>query len=304
MLVHARRLMLVGAVIPLVGLMSASPAMAEKVFEKFKECPTEVPSVALCTFGKTTSGEVSIGKTSVPITKTIVQQGGAISTGNPEQPTEYVLFPAKNGESLSKEALNVPGGLLDFVNCTEIKGEGLIEKGERVLCKAVFEEGASEVTATTELAANEKNPPILNLHNLSEEEGTALVLPVKIHLKNTFLGNSCYIGSEAHPIELHLTTGESGKAVGKRGHAQTLEEGGQFSLHLTENSLVDGEFTVPVVEGCGEIVIIKGILEAKGFLNSIVDGKLGLPSKAGNNVAKLDGELNTASAASVIAEGF
>jgi hypothetical protein len=296
--IHDKRWLVAVLIVPMLGLVSASPAMAERVFEKFKECPTEVPVVSLCSFGKTTSGEVAIGKTSVPITGTIVQQGGAILTGNPEQTTEYFLFPAKNGESLSKVELNVPGGLLDIVNCKEIKGEGWFEKGVRETCEYFFEHGVTQVTATTELAANEHNPPILNLHNLSEEEGTALVLPVKIHLKNTFLGNNCYIGSEAEPIELHLTTGESGVATGKRGHAETLEEGGHLSLHLTENSLVDGKFTVPVTNGCGEL------WGFTGFLDGLVNGKLGLPSKEGNNVAKLDGELNTASAASVVAEGF
>src|SRR6201999_3192350 len=106
---------------------------------------------------------------------------------------------------LSKTALNVPGGLLG-VNCYEIKGEGWLENAARELCKAIFENEYTGVTATTELVATETNPAILNLVALSTEEGTAITLPVRVHLKNPLLGGTCYIGSTAHPIQLHLTT--------------------------------------------------------------------------------------------------
>jgi hypothetical protein len=292
-------------VVSVAVFASASSALAVRPFEKFKGCPTEIPVVSLCSYGVTTGGEVTINKTKVPINKPIVQQGGLINAGNPEEPTLFVSIGAKPGfEAFQKVALNVPGGLLDFVNCTEITGEGFFEKGARALCKAVFESGPTEVTATTEPVANESNPPLLNQRNLSTETGVAVVLPVRVHLKNSLLGNGCYIGSEAHPIEWELTTGTSGKLKGKRGTAETLkeeipgEEEPVRALRLSNNSLVDNTFTVPVAEGCGEF------LGVKGFLDSIVDGKIGLPSASGNNAAKLDGELNSSSAEEVIRSGF
>lgn len=298
-----RRVLVMVGVVSVVVFASASSALAARPFEKFKGCPTEIPVVSLCQYGVTTSGEVTLNKTKVPINMPIVQQGGAVLTGNPEQPTEYFVIGAKAGfESFQKVALNVPGGLLGFVNCTEITGEGFFEKGARELCKFVFEHGPTEVTATMESAANETNPPLLNLHNLSEEEGVAVTLPAKIHLKNSLLGNNCYIGSEASPVELRLTTGTSGSLTGKRGKAETLKE--EFegktlrALRLSENTLVDNTFTAPAVEGCGEFLGIKG------FLDGIVDGKIGLPSAKGNNKAKLEGELNSTAASEVIASGF
>src|SRR5215475_13728037 len=106
----------------------ASSAAAEPkgVFSVFSDCPTTTPGVALCVYGVTTSGEFSIGKTKVPINKTITIQGGAIPTGNPENGKEYFLAPAKDGNSLSKTALNVPGGIFGL-HCYEIKGEGWLE---------------------------------------------------------------------------------------------------------------------------------------------------------------------------------
>jgi hypothetical protein len=288
-----------------LGLASSALATPKGIFSVFAQCPTSEPGVALCTYAQTTGGEFVLGSTKVPINKTITLQGGAIPTGNPENSKEYFLVPALNGESLSKTELNVPGGLLDLVNCEEIAGEGWFEKAIRDGCKAIFEGKLLGVSATTELVANEHNPPILNVVALSREEGTALTLPVRVHLKNPLLGNSCYIGSEAHPLQLHLTSGATSPPAGfesihgARGEAETLEEKEQLMLRLFENSLVDNTFPSPGAEGCGEL------FGFTGFLDSLVDAKLKLPNTAGYNRAVLKGELKTATAEAVIAsEGF
>jgi hypothetical protein len=289
-------------IVPLTALASAAPAMAEPkgIFKIFNQCPTEIPGIALCNYAVTTGGEFSIGATKVPINKPVILQGGDIKTGNPENPREFFALPAKNGESLSKTALNVPGGLLG-IKCEEIKGEGLAEKFFRGLCKKLFEEGATGVTATTELVASRTNPAIFNEFALAREEGTALTLPLRVHLKNSLLGNSCYIGSESSPLQVHLTTGETHPPEGFKsihgalGEPETLEEKEQVMLRITENSLVDNTFAAPKAEGCGEFFFIKG------FLDGLVNEKLKLPNKAGENTAKLDGELNAAGPKAVIA---
>jgi hypothetical protein len=290
-------------VLPVTALASASPAMAEPkgIFKIFKECPTEVPVVEVCNYNTTSSGEFKLGSTTVPINKNIIQQGGLIPTGNPENEREFFGFPAKNGESLSKTALNVPGGLTGLIDCTK-----LVEPF-KAWCKAALESGPLEVTATTELVANEKNPVIFNEQHLSEEKGVAVQLPVRVHLKNTVLGNSCYIGSESSPIELELTTGATSLAKppagwksihGKKGTPETLEEKGLVSLRVKNNSLVDNTFTAPGAEGCGEAEIF--FVKFKGFLDGIVNEKSKIPNAAGENTAILNGELAAASSEEVI----
>jgi hypothetical protein len=297
-------------IVPMAALASASPAMAEPkgIFKIFNQCPTEVPGVTLCNYNKTTGGEFKLGKTTVPIKEvTIIQQGGYIPTGNPENEREFYGYPAKNGESISKTALNVPGGLLDLIDCEEITGSGGFETFVREACKKTFEHGVTEVTATTELAANATDPVIFNEAALAEEVGIAVTLPVRVHLKNTFLGNSCYIGSESSPLKLHLTTGATSLASppagwksihGAKGKPETLKEDGLRTLRITGNSLVDNTFAAPGSEGCGEIEFFG--YKYTGFLDSIVNGKLGIPNKAGENTAILNGELNAASAETVI----
>jgi hypothetical protein len=286
---------LLAVMIPVAALGIASPAMAEPkgIFKIFSDCPTTEPGVTICNFAETTSGEFAIGKTAVPINKPIVLQGGGIPTGNPENENEYFLVPAKDGNSLSKVELNVPGGLLDLINCEEIKGSGFFEIIERGTCKAIFENKTTGVTATTELVANTKNPAILNLPALTNAKETGITLPVRVHLKNPLLGNSCYVGSESSPIQLHLTTGTSGTLKGKVGTVETPEEKGWEFIRLKNNSLVDNTFTAPVAEGCGEFFSF--------LIDPVVDSKLGLPSAAGNNKAILSGTLNTAVTEAVIA---
>jgi hypothetical protein len=155
------------------------------------------------------------------------------------------------------------------------------------------------VTATTELVANASNPAILNLASIFLEEGTGLTLPVRVHLKNPLLGEGCYVGSESSPIQLHLTTGTTkppapNKPIkGKLGVASEEEEKGQELLVVTNNSLVDNAFSVPVAEGCGGLFSF--------LIDPIVDGKLGLPSAAGKNTAVLNGTLKTATSSAVVA---
>jgi hypothetical protein len=309
-----KRMMLLAVTVltvPLASLGVASPALAQPngIFKIFSNCPLKTfreldvpPEKALCTYNLTTGGEVAIGSTKVPISKTITLEGGAVPTGNPENEREYFALPGANGQSFSKTELNVPGGLLDLVNCEEIKGKGIWEIIERGTCKAIFENGTTGVTATTESVANTKDPAILNIKALGLEENTAAAtLPVRIHLKNPLLGSSCYIGSEASPIVLHLTTGTTSpnppnKPIkGKYGKGETLEEtiaGQELEMfRLSNNSLIDNAFTTPVAEGCGEFFSF--------LIDPIVDSKLKLPSADGNNTAILNGTLNTANSEEV-----
>ena len=294
-----RLLVMVGVVfvVPMAVLASASPALATRPFEKFQSCPTEVPILGTCSYNVTSSGEFTINKTKVPINKSIVQQGGAIPTGI--ENLEASIGAKAGYESFQKVALNVPGGLTDIIDCTKISNEFL-----RNTCKFFFEHGITELTATLEPVANEKNPVLIDSFNLAEESGTAITLPARVHLNNELLGGACYLGSEANPIELHLSTGASGTLHGKRGEPHTLkevipgEEEPVRALQLLKNSLVDNTFSVPGAEGCGELFGIKGVLDG------VVNEKVGLPSKEGNNKANLEGELNTTAAEEVRRSGF
>jgi hypothetical protein len=266
-------------VVALAGLIgSASPAMAtpKGKFAVFAQCPLTNPSVTACIFAQTKSGAFTIGKTSVPINKTITLQGGIIEGENEAEETTQSFVGAADGNTLSKTALNVPGGILGLVKCNEISNEAV-----RFLCELIFENGLTGVTATTELAAPATSIGI-NEGNLLDATGTALALPVKLKLSNPLLGEECYIGSNANPVHLNLTTGKSGTLTGKVGKV-SVSEG---LLTVAENSLVDGTFTAPAASGCGGIFSF--------LINPIINAKIGLPAGEGQNKAALEGQLEQA----------
>lgn len=273
-----------------LGLASTASATPKGKFAIFADCPLATAGLTACVHAETTSGEFTVGKVTVPINKTIVLQGGIIAKITENEAEEVVITEefvgAADGNTLSKTALNVPGGLLG-VECSKISNEF-----ERFVCEVIFENGLTGVTATTELAAPASSIAI-NESNLLTAKGTALSLPVKVKLGNPLLGEACYIGSNAKPIALDLTTGttsppEPNKPIKGNPGKIGAEEG---LLTDEGNSLVNNSFAAPEAEGCGGIFSF--------LIDPLVNGKLGLPSAAGHNTAILNGKLQQASATTV-----
>src|SRR5207244_6642107 len=87
------------------GASSAGAMSFQKNFLPFATCPVDAPGVRECVVSTVTSGEFHLGNNTVPINKTITLQGG-LNTKTRE------LMPATDGNTLSKTALTLPGGLL------------------------------------------------------------------------------------------------------------------------------------------------------------------------------------------------
>jgi hypothetical protein len=278
----------VAVMAPLAALGAASPALAAEhhpkpPFEQFKDCPLANASISNCIFAQTKGGEFKVGKKTVPIVNTITLQGGFIGTEG-----ELKFVAAENGETLSKTAQPVPGGLLGILAPSFLPG--FLQE----LFNEFINKGITGVTATTELAAPASSIG-LDTENLLEESGIALSLPVKVKLSNPFLGESCYIGSNSHPVVIEFTTGATSPPPPNKsihGKAGELEgEDGFLLIRVKNNSLVNNSFAAPGVEGCGGIFSF--------LIDPAVNAELGTPAAAGNNTAILNGTLETANAAAV-----
>lgn len=279
----------------LVVLGSASSALATEHHPKgdfavFNQCPLSNPATNFCIFAQTESGEFKVGTTTVPIKNTITLQGGIHVIENEE--LEIIgdeFIGAENGATLVDPGQPVPGGLAGLVKCFEIENFFV-----RLSCEVIFENGLTGVTATTQLAAPASSIGI-NVNNLIGATGTALELPVKVKLSNPFLGESCYIGSNAHPIPLPLTTGTTSPPLPNKpisGKVGKVEFKDEFALIvIRENTLVNNSFAAPKAEGCGGLFSF--------LINPLVNAKLGLPSAAGHNTAILSGTLQDANAGAV-----
>jgi hypothetical protein len=278
---------LTSLVVSLALLAIASPALAtpKGEFAVFADCPLSTPGLTDCFFANTESGQFTIGKKNVPIVNPQVLQGGLKAT---EVSPFFEFVGAADGNTLPRTPQKVPGGLSGLVNCTEIKGSGLLEKALRGSCEAIFENGVTGVNATVELAAPAKSI-VINFAALLAQTGTALSLPVKVHLENPLLGSSCFIGSNAAPVVIGFTSGTTSPPppnspiTGKIGEVEFSESG---ILKVKNNSLVNNSFAAPATNGCG------GIFEF--LLAPIINSQLGVPSAAGHNTAILNGSQELA----------
>jgi hypothetical protein len=136
----------------------------------------------------------------------------------------------------------------------------------------------TKTTVTIELAGPATGIE-LNAANLVEETGTAFSFPVKVKLGNAFLGESCYVGSNEHPIVVEYTTGTAGELRGKTGPITGGKNG--FILSIPTSTLVSNTFETPGAEGCG----------IGGGADEALDAALGFPSPAGHNTSVLNGAL-------------
>jgi hypothetical protein len=262
-----------------LALASVAPATSHHPtgeFEPFGECPLNRVTITDCIFGVTKGGSLTIGEKTISLVNPITLQGGYEGY----EPIKF--FAAENGDTLSKTPQPVPGGL------TGITAPGSWPAPVQEWFNELVGTGFTGVTATIELAAPATSIA-LNLENLIIEEGTALGLPVKIKLSNAILGNNCYIGSNAEPIPLELTTGEGGELHGAVGELSFNEE---FTLITVSGlKLVDGLFAAPEAEGCGG--------EAATYVDPLVDSIFGLPSGSEENSAILELTLEDANAEAV-----
>jgi len=216
----------------------------------------------------------------VPLVNPVTLQGGFEGAGK-----EVEFYGAENGDTLSKTAQPVPGGLTGIIAPT------WWPKFIQDWFNNQINEGLTGVTATVELTGPSKGLTNIDLstENLLFESGTALGLPVKIKLSNAILGSSCYIGSDKAPVPLAFTTGTSGALKGSAG---TLSFNEEFTIvTISGGKLVDGTYAAPGVSGCGGIFSF--------LVNPLVNSILGLPSGSGKNTATLEGKLQDAQAEAV-----
>jgi len=267
-----------------------SPALAAGHHPKgdyapFAGCPLSDAQTGVCIFAQTESGELQIGSRTIPLARTMTLQGGVHED---EASGEQRFIPSEGGETLSRTPQLIPGTPFTV----------MAPKSLPVFVQEIFDEFINQkpanLTATTELAGPASSIGI-DTQDLIEAKGIGLSLPVKVKLSNPLLGESCYIGSDAHPISIPLTTGSTKRssshkaATGKPGHAQFKDE---YNLvTIKEDSLLNDSFTAPSAEGCG------GILSF--LIDPAVNAELGVPLAAGHNRAILNVTLRDANASAV-----
>jgi hypothetical protein len=226
---------------------AANAATPAPPYQDFAGCPStaENPFVGDCVKYDFTGGQIGFGNRVIPVTSPIVLRGGT------EQETSNFL---NNGEGgIVPVRQTVPGGLIGLTGYKWLD---------------TFSEKELKLFATVELAGQPQNV-----------FGSTLTLPVKLHLENQFLGSSCYVGSTASPITLHLTTTHQ--------PSELEEEAGRFVLVSNGGVAADSTYTVPAASGCQ---LTFGSSHVS--VDKLIDSSYALPSAAGADKAELDYNLS------------
>jgi hypothetical protein len=272
-----------------VSLVSAAPASAAAHhptgdYAPFAACPLSNPQTDVCFFAQAEGGELRIGQKAISIAATITMQGGI----HEDQASGRQRFiGAEGGETFSRVPQAIPGRF-------EIAAPRSLPGYVRAIFDEFIDREATELTITTEFAAPPRAVQI-DTQDLVEAKGGGLSLPVKIKLGNPLLGASCYIGSDADPISIPLTTGTTARAqgrpslTGKPGHAHFKDEYNLVTLE--EDALVNDSFPAPRASGCGGALAF--------LVEPAINAALALPIAAGGNEAILTGTLQTANAPAV-----
>jgi hypothetical protein len=281
-----RRLLLAGALLAAILLPTSSalaaPHSPTGEWAQFADCPLSNPELQFCLYSKSTAGEFTIGKKTVPLKNPVILQGGIkdafFSTSK--------FLPAEDGNSLPPVPQPVPGGLLG------IEAPSWWPSYLRNLFNETINNGFTGVTATVELTSPEV---LLSTEHLFFQEGVALQLSTRIKLSNPFFGNNCYIGTSSNPVIFKFTTGTTSPPppnepiTGSPGEFSEAA-GGTIGV-LSGGRLVDNAFAAPGAHGCGGLFSFL----VDPFVNSIV----GVPSPSGTNTAILEGAIELAEPSAV-----
>jgi hypothetical protein len=288
---HRRRAVcsaLLIAALAALGLAASAQAKLGGEFTKFAQCPYTNAKALKCIYSVTEKGEVILGSKKVPIEKPVTLQGAYAEPVEEKEGAEFYPFlGATNGITLSNPPQNVPGGLLGII--PEASQPALV----KALIKFFFENSLTGVNSTLELAKPATDIRVSE-NNLAGEIGTALYMPVKVHLENPFLGKNCFVGSSTTPIKWNLSTGTTSPPApnkpitGSGGEGELLESA--KILKLNNNKLVDNSWSAPKAAGCGGIISF--------LVDPIINAQLG-NTAAGYNTAELKGTLYEASAFTV-----
>lgn len=280
------RIAVVGALAALPALVPAGTASADPApadtgsdvrlngrWAPFTRCPVDDPAmlaadgvrqIPLCVASDAPSGSITLGNTTAPVENSNLQFGIVGNAGS-----SFSAVPPR-GDTIVADPVQIPGGLLGLMCPSDIP---LISG----ICVLLTDNELNNVTATVQPAGD---PSDFDFEATGTTGEPILTLPVKIHLENPLLAESCFIGSDDDPIMLrpeNLTI-PTGSFERFDGDGTSNPDGVMFRLNLSEGALGDDFFAVPAARGCGLF----------GLIDAAINLRSGLPSPAGNNSLVLD----------------
>ena len=252
------------AAVAAVGPSAATATSVPEVgYEQFTGCPHpgEMPTIVVCFDEEFENGELKLGNIKIPISVPFTLSGGQTAAGT---------FHFNGFGGLEAVKQKVPGGIVGFTGLAWLGST--LPPADLVLYAQIELAGAP-----------------------GDQLTDPATLPIKVRFINPVLGTKCYVGSNASPIVLNLTTGTTSPPppnkpiTGKPGEPSST--GGGIE-RVSGGTHVDNSFAVPGANGC--VLTLFGYLPIS--LNGPINTQSALPSAAGNNQAILGFETEFAGA--------
>ena len=229
---------------------SGTPAATPLTFDGWSSCPVEDLDVATCATVVVRGGSMKIGGLTVPVPDGGLKIAGGVKYATqPDGSFVETFVPKPDGRNgVYSNPISVPGGAIGIDTPLNL----------------------TQITATVEAVG------LPNIKVLDQE----LTMPVRLKLSNSLLGNNCYLGSTANPINLHLTT---------TGNPPSEPIGDYPGAVFPAVQHTDNLFAAPAASGCGVF----------GALNWAVNLRAGTPSASGKNSLTTSSDVYTVAARKV-----
>ncbi len=222
-----------------------------------------------CVDGAATTGSITIGKITTPVTSPVNVQFGyyippeGTQGGGNFFPAPVVAPLAGDSAILSTGPDLIPGTLTSILGCPSTNSTV-----QNICSAAAANPADNQVYAQAEEVGNLQN---FQLFTWTQ--------PVKFVLENPLLGSSCSIGTDAYPVVLHpQLQGTSGTMLTVANDPNPTVHPDVLVLTLSDLNAVDTTFTAPGVTGCGP----GGVNNV--FVDEALDAGAGVPSSSGNSL--------------------
>jgi hypothetical protein len=246
------------------------------IYAPFTNCPLKNPIMHesvyldLCIAGEATSGSITIGTITTPVTQPVNVQFGAapppgnvIGSDNFNYPIPTPSPLAGQSAILSTKADLIPGSLTSILGCPS----------SNATVQSICQQAAANPADNQVYALATEAGPVTQFNIFTWQQ------PVKFQLINPLLGNSCTIGTNDSPVVLHpqLSVSPGGGLFEEVDPAPTVHPDTAV-IGISGAVASDTTFSAPGVIGCGP----------GGVNNQFVDEALnagaGLPAASGNSL--------------------
>lgn len=241
------------------------------IYTGFTNCPVKNPlmhestTLTVCVLGDATSGSITLGDITTPVTAPVNVQFGFYQ--NTQQPYYADVVPPPEGLSaqLATKPDLIPGSLTTALGCATATNAAIVK-----MCQTAQARGG---VYNRVYALAESDGAITNFNLFDWTQ------PVKFRLINPLLGNGCSIGTFGHPVVLNPQLSVApGGGLTETPDPNPAKHPDTAVIGITKASASDSTFSAPGVSNCGP----GGVADLP--VQAALDSWAGLPAASGNSL--------------------